>query len=345
MEKIIDLRSDNVTVPDDEMRIAMQKAVVGDDILGEDPTVRQLEELAASILGYEAGLFVISGTMANQIAVMTLTQRGQEIIVGEESHIYNLEVGALATLSQVQVRPVPVRQGIYDVEKIERSIQSEEVQKATTGLICIEDTYDLTEGWPVPLENIKDIKSIARKYGIPVYLDGARLFNAAVYLDISPAEICKCADVTQICLTKGLGAPLGSVLVGNKNFIKEARRIRQRIGGGMRQAGVIAAPGIVALKKNINRLQIDHKNALKLARGLSAIPGLYIETDNVCTNILSPIIEKDGWDADKLITELSNFHIKVKKLSFRSFRMITHLQISEQDIVQIIHAFKKILED
>lgn len=344
MEKVIDLRSDNVTIPNDEMRIAMQKANVGDDILGEDPTVKQLEELAASILGNEAGLFVISGTMANQIAVMTLTQRGQEIIVGEESHIYNLEVAALATLSQVQVRPVPVRRGVYNVEKIEQSIQSEGIQKATTGLICIENTYDLNEGWPVPLENIKDIKKVAKKYGIPVYLDGARLFNAAVYLGVSPSEICKHADATQICLTKGLGAPLGSVLVGSKDFIKEARRIRQRIGGGMRQAGVIAAPGIVALQKNISRLQIDHENALKLAHGLSAIPGIIINTEDVLTNILSPSIEKEGWDVDKLIMRLSSFNIKIKKISCNRFRMITHLQISEQDINQIVHTFKEILE-
>lgn len=343
MDRIIDLRSDTITVPDAEMREAMKNALVGDDILGEDITVKELEEIAAKMLGMEAALLVISGTMANQLAVMTFTERGQEIIVGKESHIYNLEVAGLSTLSQVQARPVDVIRGFYDPEVVEEAVQPIGIQRATTGLICLENTYNLNEGWVVRKKNMAEIRNIAAKYNVPVYLDGARLLNAATFLKIEPREICKHVDAVQVCLTKGLGGPLGSILAGSKEFIEKARRFRQRIGGGMRQAGIIAAPGIIALSKRSGRLGDDHVRAFKLAEELSRIDGLHINPSDVETNILSPNITKEGFNTSDLVKKLEAYKIKVKPIDSKKFRMITHLQFNDNQLDYVIQTFKEIL--
>ena len=343
MGKILDLRSDTVTKPCEKMRQAMQNALVGDDIMREDPTVHELESMAAQILGYESAMFVVSGTMANQVAVMVFTQRGEEVIVGDKSHIYNLEVAALASMSQVQARPIRVIDGEYCAEEMESAIQRPGVQSATTGLICLENTYDLNSGFPVPLDNLKKIRQLSNKHGIPVYLDGARLLNAAVYQGIAPSEICQYADATQICLTKGLGAPIGSILAGSKGFIDEARRFKQRIGGGMRQAGVIAAPAIYALNNNITRMGEDHENALRLAEGFAKIDGLFVEPDKVKTNIVSPVIMKEGWNADMFIGKLGECGIKSKKIGENRCRFITHLQVTAEDVEYIIAQVQAIL--
>lgn len=345
--KIIDLRSDTVTLPLPEMREAIAGAALGDDILGEDPTVHELEERAAAMLGMEAGLLVISGTMANQVAVMTLTERGQEVIVGQDSHIYNLETAGLSTLSQVQVRPLEVIDGTFDPERVERLIQAadvSDVQRAETGLICLENTYNLNEGQVITPENTAQIREVANQYGIPVYLDGARLFNASVALGVEPAELCKDVDAVQICLTKGLGCPLGSILAGSKPFIAKARKIRQRLGGGMRQAGIVAAPGIFALEHMIQRLEDDHRHALKLARAVSAIDGLAVDPDDVQTNIVSPTIVKQGWDTDRLLEKLQEQGIKVKKIGRRTFRMVTHVHISGEDIDRVIAVLRRLFQ-
>lgn len=340
--KRIDLRSDTVTLPTTEMIDSIHSAILGDDILGEDPTVIELERLAASILDMEEAILVISGTMANQIAVMTMTQRGQEVIMGKESHMYNLEVAGLAALSQVQARTVSVTEGKYNISSIEESIQPDGIQFAKTGLICLENTYNLNEGAVVPLENMKEIKDLADQYKIPVYLDGARLFNAAAYLKVPPSTITKSVDAVQFCLTKGLGCPLGSMLAGSKSFINEAKKIRQRLGGGMRQAGIIAAPGIVGLTKMVDRMREDHRLAAKLAAGLTEIPGIKLPSKGVQTNIVSIEILRIGWDANQLMKELQSMNIFVKKIASNKVRMVTHYQITESDINTVLAQFQSI---
>jgi len=334
--KRIDLRSDAETMPTQEMVEAITKAKLGDDILGEDPTVIELERLASSMLDMEDAMLTISGTMSNQVAVMTMTERGQEVIMGKESHLYNLEVAGLAALSQVQARSVSVTKGVYDINEIEESIQPVGIQAAETGLICLENTYNLNEGSVVPLENMKDIKEVAKRNGIPVYLDGARLFNAATYLNVPASVICQYADAVQICLTKGLGCPIGSILLGPKTFIQKAKKIRQRLGGGMRQAGIIAAPGIIALQKMTNHMQNDHQLASHLSDGLSTIPGLKLLSEQFQTNIVSIEIVQEGWDADRLVDLLKSRNILVKKIGPKKVRMVTHHQITKKDIDAVL---------
>ncbi len=342
--KRIDLRSDAETMPTQEMLDAITKAKLGDAILGEDPTVIELERLASSILDMEDAMLTISGTMANQVAVMTMTERGQEVIMGKESHLYNLEVAGLAALSQVQARSVSVKQGLYDLNEIEESIQPAGIQTAKTGLICLENTYNLNEGSVVPLENMKEIRELANAYGVPIYLDGARLFNAAAYLNVQASAICKYVDAVQICLTKGLGCPVGSILLGSRPFIREAKKIRQRLGGGMRQAGIIAAPGIIALTKMTGQMKNDHKLARKLSDGLSTIQGIKLTSEQFQTNIVSIEIVKEGWNANQLVNELKSVNILVKKIGPKKIRMVTHHQIASKDIDDVLGYLTTILE-
>lgn len=342
--EVIDLRSDTVTLPTKEMMDAIALAKLGDDIQGDDPTVKELEQIAASILGMEDALLVLSGTMANQIAVMVLTNRGEEIIVGEDSHLFNLEVAGLAVLSQVQARPLAVKDGHYSTEKIESMIQQGDIQRASTSLICLENTYNLNQGQVLSLENMKEIKNLGEQYFIPIYLDGARLFNASVALNVTPADICQYTDAVQFCLTKGLGCPLGSILAGDKAFIKEARRMRQRLGGGMRQAGIIAAPAIYALEHLIDRLQNDHDKAAYLANRLSTLEGIKLNMDDVQTNIASFTITNTNWSADRLITYLKEKNILVKKIGEKEIRMVTHYDLSTKAIDKVIKQFNAIFQ-
>lgn len=341
MREFIDLRSDTVTKPNEEMREAMYKAEVGDDILGEDPTVRELETMAADILGKEDGLFVTSGTLANQVAVMTFTNRGEEVIVGDTSHIYNLEVAALAALSQVQTRPIFVPNGIYDLDAIEELIQEEGIQKARTSLICIENTNNLNAGMVVPLDNINDICELGKRHNLPIYMDGARIFNAVTASGIEARNIVKNVDAVMFALSKGLAAPFGAVLAGNKEFIEKARWIKQRLGGGFRQAGFMAAPGIVALKTMIPRIAEDHNNAQILAKGLSQIEELNIDLTKVHTNIITASVEK--LPIDEFLTKLLDKSIKVKKVSKDSFRMVTHIGIEERNVQYVINTVKEVM--
>lgn len=345
MLKIIDLRSDTVTQPTQAMRDAMYNATVGDDIMGEDPTVRELETLSANILGKEDGLFVSSGTMANQIAVMVFTNRGEEVIVGDTSHIMNLEVGGLAALSQVQTRTISIPDGFYDIELMEELIQEAGLQRAKTGLICIENTNNLNAGLVVPLQNIKDVCDLGKEHNIPVYMDGARLFNAAVALGVEPKEIVKDVDAAMFALTKGLAAPFGAVLVGTKEFIEKARWFKQRIGGGYRQAGFIAAPGIVALNTMIPQISIDHKNAKSLGRRLSQINGLIVDIDRIHTNIITGSIEKLDITIDEFLDKLLNKGIKAKRISKTSFRMVTHYGIEDKELDKVVEVIEEIIKD
>ncbi|HPX67777.1 MAG TPA: GntG family PLP-dependent aldolase [Bacillota bacterium] len=345
MKQYIDLRSDTVTQPTQEMRDAIYNAIVGDDILGEDPTVKELEELAAKMFNKEEGLFVSSGTMANQLAVMTFTNRGEEVIVGDTSHIYNLEVGGLSALSQVQTRPIHVPDGIYDIDILEELIQPKGIQSPKTGLICIENTNNLNAGLVVPVDNINEVCNLAKKKDIPVYMDGARIFNAAIALDMNVKEIVKNTDAVMFALSKGLAAPFGAVLVGSKEFINKARWFKQRIGGGYRQAGFMAAPGVLALRTMISRISIDHDNAKLLGNGLSNIVGLRIDTTRIHTNIVSGSIELLNITIEDFLNRLLSKGIKAKRISETSFRMVTHLGIDESHINYVIESVKDIITD
>jgi threonine aldolase len=344
IEEFIDLRSDTVTQPSQEMREAMYKAVVGDDIMGEDSTVRELEIMSADILGKEAALFVTSGTMGNQIAVMTLTNRGEEVIVGNTSHIYNLEVGALAALCQVQARPMEVPNGVYDIKKMEGLIQEKGIQNAKTSLICIENTNNLNAGYVVPLDNLNNVCNLAKRNNILVHLDGARVFNAQVASKTPVKEIVKNADTVMFALTKGLAAPFGAILAGNKDIIAKARWMKQRMGGGYRQAGFLAAPGIVALNTMLPQIEIDHKHALILGKGLAKINGLKVEISKIHTNIISGSIEDLPTTIDCFIGKLMQKGIKVKRISEVSFRMVTHYGVGESHLYEVIRAIEDIVD-
>lgn len=345
MYREIDLRSDTVTQPTQEMRDAMYKATVGDDILGDDITVKELEDLSAKMLGKDAGLFVSSGTMANQLAVMVFSNRGEEVLVGDNSHIFNLEVGGLAALSQVQTRPFEISDGYYDIPIIENLIQEEGIQRAKTALICIENTNNLNEGLVVPKENIDAVCDLGKKYRIPVYMDGARLFNAEVASGIDAKDIVENVDALMFALTKGLAAPFGAILAGDKDFIDKARWFKQRIGGGYRQAGFMAAPGIVALKTMKPQIAKDHENASLLGGGLSKIKGLAINQSRIHTNIVKGSIEKLSINMDLFLSRLMDKGIKAKKISDTSFRMVTHYGIGEEDILYVIKSIKNIIKN
>ncbi len=341
--KIIDLRSDTVTLPTEEMREAMMKAEVGDDVYGEDPTVRELEELAASIFEKEAALFVVSGTMANQVSVMTYTQPGDEVIVGKHSHIYNYEVGAMAALSGVQAMPIDDENGTFNLEELEDAIRGENIHFPRTALITLENTHNRAGGAALSKEYIDEVASVADKYGIPVYLDGARIFNACVALGVKPSEMVERVDSLMFCLSKGLSAPVGSVIVGRKSFIERARRMRKRMGGGMRQAGVIAACGIVALTKMIDRLKEDHDNAELLARELSDVKGIIVEPVPVRTNMVYFMLLPGAIDAYELSKRLLERGVKISVVSKRRVRLVTHKDVSREDVLTAARLIKEVV--
>ena len=343
MQKYIDLRSDTVTQPTQEMRLAMYEAEVGDDIMGEDKSVTELETLSADLLGKEAAMFVTSGTMGNQIAVMTLAERGEEVIVGDTSHIYNMESGGLAALSQVQTRVIQVPDGIYDLEMIEGAIREPGLQNPKTGLICTEDTNNLNAGLVVPIENLQAVYRIAQKHNIPVHLDGARIFNAVEASKVPLKEIAATADSVMFALTKGLAAPFGAILAGDKAYIEKARWIKQRLGGGFRQAGFLAAPAIVGLNTMLPRLARDHELAQLLGKELSALGVLKVNVGRIHTNIITGSVEDLPMSIEEFLAKLLDKGIKAKRISKTSFRMVTHYGIGEPEIRQVVQAVKEII--
>ena len=341
--KIIDLRSDTVTIPTEEMRQAMYKAEVGDDVYGEDPTVRKLEELGASLAGKEASLFVTSGTMGNQIAAMTHTQKGDEIICEAQSHIFYYEVGGLACLSNAQARQIPAPMGILSASLIEPAIREENVHLPRTGLICLENSHNRAGGTCYSLYGLAEIKNLANSYSIPVHIDGARIFNAAVAAGTTVAQIAQHADSLQMCLSKGLCAPVGSLLTGSKAFIDKARRYRKMLGGGMRQAGIIAAAGIVALTKMTERLAEDHENARYLAEALTDI-GFEVDMNTIQTNIVIFDTKPFGVKAESFVENLAALGIKGSDFGEYKVRLVTHNGIEKADIshaIQIISRLAK----
>jgi threonine aldolase len=285
--RIIDLRSDTVTLPSDAMRRAIAEAPVGDDVFGEDPSIRQLEAMSAERTGKEAALFVASGTMSNLVAIMTHCGRGDEAIAGSESHILHYEVAGAAGVAGVQLRPVGNdARGRIDPAEVEATIRGENVHLPSTTLLCLENTVNRCGGAVIRREEIEELADVAHRHGARVHIDGARIFNAGIALEVSVASLVAPADSIGFCLSKGLGAPVGSVLCGSAEFIARARKMRKMVGGGMRQGGIIAAAGVYALEHMVDRLADDHANAKTLARGLAELPMVELDPDSIETNIV-----------------------------------------------------------
>lgn len=329
--RIVDFRSDTKTLPTLEMRKAMANAEVGDDVSGEDPSVNRLEEMAANLLGKDAGLLVSSGTMGNLVAILTHCQRGDEVIVGDQSHIVRGEAGGASVLGGVVLQTIPTdSQGMLDPYKISNVIKPDDFHFPRTSLIALENTHNSSGGSVLSTEYIKEVAKIGKTYGVPLHIDGARIFNASVFLKIPVSELVKDADTVSFCLSKGLSAPVGSLLCGSQEQISLARRWRKMLGGGMRQAGIIAAAGIIALESMVDRLAEDHTNARKLAIGLSKIPGISIVPNDLPTNLVFfGVPEKVS---AKLVESLSNKGVMVGPRDDSKWRMVTHSGISLDDI-------------
>ncbi|OGB98565.1 MAG: threonine aldolase [candidate division NC10 bacterium RIFCSPLOWO2_12_FULL_66_18] len=340
---MVDLRSDTVTKPTPEMRRAMAEAEVGDDVFGEDPTVNRLEALAAERLGKEAGLFVVSGTMGNQASLMAQTQRGDEVILDESSHIFNYEVAALVVLSAVQPRTLRGHYGILDPEDIRRAIRPPNIHAPRNTLIAVESSHNRGGGTCYPLEALREIRRIATANGMAVHLDGARIFNASIATGAPVRELAAQADSVTFCLSKGLGAPVGSVVVGTRAFIDRARRARKMFGGGMRQAGILAAAGVVALETMVDRLREDHENTRILAEGLASLPGIVIDLARVQTNIVIFIVKRKDLDAPGLIVKLAEHGIKAFAITPDSIRMVTHKDVNRAGILKTLEVLCAIL--
>lgn len=336
----IDLRSDTVTWPTAAMRQAMSTAAVGDDVYGDDPTVNALEQMAATLLGKEAALFAASGTMANQLALMAQVRPGDEIILTDRCHIVCHEAGAAAILSGAQLRCLPVKGGLMDLSSIEAAIRKtpEDIHSPRTALICLENAD--SDGYILPLDYMRQVREIAGKYGIPVHLDGARLFNAAVALSEDPAEIASFVDTVQICLSKGLCAPIGSLLVGSKEIIELARRKRKILGGGMRQAGILAAAGIIALRDMRLRLEEDHANARWLAEQLAGYSSWFNLLDQPRINMVFLRLTDYPFRGKKLCAELQKAGILINEPEDDILRLVTHYWIDRSDLKN----FLKVLE-
>jgi threonine aldolase len=345
MDKI-DFRSDTVSWPTPAMRAAMAAAPVGDDVYGEDPTVNELEALAAQKTGKEAGLFVASGTMGNLTAVLAHAGRGDEAILGADCHIFSWEAGSMAALGGVVPRPLPTdRFGRMEADAVAEAVREDDPHVPRSRLVLVENSYGARHGYPLSPAYFADIETVARRHGLAVHMDGARLFNAAVAQNLDASEIARHVDSVTFCLSKGLCAPVGSVLCGSSDFIYQARRIRKALGGGMRQAGILAAAGIVALNEMVERLGDDHAHARMLAEGLSRLPGLCVETDMVCTNMvffdLADDVPLTAADVAVQLRELAG--VWVGENGSRGFRAVTHYWIGPAEVQLFLDAMKDIL--
>ena len=342
-DSIVDLRSDTVTRPTPAMRRAMAEAKVGDDVYREDPTVNRLQDRAAEIFDREAALFVPSGTMGNQAALKVHTRHGQEVICEARSHIYNYEMGMSGAFSGVVLRTLFAEEGIMSWAQIEILLRGRSDHHSVTGLIELENTSNVAGGSVYPVEASDEICDRAHERGLPVHLDGARIFNASVAARRSVVELTRKFDSVMFCLSKGLGAPVGSMLVGSKAFIEEARLVRKMLGGGMRQAGVLAAAGIVALEESPKRLQIDHENAKFLAEGLAEIPGVKINPAKVKTNILFFDVSDSGLTAQEVSNRLFAHRVLVNSSGPTSIRMVTHFDVDRAGCKRTLSALRAVL--
>lgn len=340
MTGVIDLRSDTVSKPSDEMRKAMAAAEVGDDVFGDDPTVNRLEAMAAERVGKEAALFVPSGTMANLIGLLVNTRPGDEVLLGDQSHIFNYEVGGSARIANVQVHPLRNSpDGALDPAEVRSAARPPNIHAPKTSLLCLENTHNRCGGAAIPVETMDALTAVAKEAGMRVHLDGARIFNAEVALGVPAARLAEGADTVSFCLSKGLGCPVGSLLCGERDVIAEARRFRKMLGGGMRQAGILAAAGIYALEHNIERLAEDHANAQRLADGLRKLPPFRPndpQTNIVTVDIVEGTLE--GWlDAFR---EAGVLAIAFGPLRMR---MVTHINITSADIEEALHRIERLV--
>ena len=335
--KVIDLRSDTVTLPTDEMRRAMYEANVGDDVHGEDPTVNALEQLAAQMLKKEAALFTSSGTMSNLLAVLTRTHPGDEILIGSEAHMLWYEVGGASALGGVVMRTIPNTQdGQMDLNIIDEAIRAKNIHYPQTTLLCLENTHNRCGGTVLTPGYTSAAAGLAHKHDLRVHMDGARIFNAAIALDMPVSELAEDVDSVCFCLSKGLSAPVGSLLCGTREFVDNARKWRKMIGGGMRQAGVIAAAGIVALQTMVSRLEEDHSNARHLAHGLARIPGITVLREEVQTNIV--LFESSSVvSGPEFMRQVGARGVKFAYRGGRKFRAVTHRMVSVADIDEALN--------
>lgn len=330
---MIDLRSDTVTQPGAAMREAMARAPVGDDVYGEDPTVNRLQDVAAGMLGKSTALFVPSGTMANQLSIRAQTQPGQEVIVESTAHIVRYEQGAAAALSGVQLHWISGDRGLVTAEQIERAIRPKDPHTIPTALICLENTHNSGGGSIYSLATIEAIRSLARRHGIPMHLDGARLFNAVAATGVAAADYARHFDTVSVCLSKGLGAPVGSVIAFDDLDLRDRlRRLRRMYGGAMRQAGIVAAGGLYALEHNIARLAEDHAHAKRLASLLNTIPAVSVNPIHVETNIVIFDVKENGRTPAEIVVDLKRAGVLINTIGARRFRAVTHLNIDAQDI-------------
>ena len=334
----IEMRSDTLTLPTDEMREAMRYAEVGDDVYGEDPTVRRLEGLAATKVGKEAAMFVPSGTMGNLLAVMTHCRRGDEILLESECHIYYYEVGGLCAVAGAVPRLVKGANGVLDPGDVEAAIREENIHYAPAACLAIENTHNRGGGTVTPIQTMAELRRVADAHGLGVHLDGARIFNASLALGVDASEIAKHVDSVMFCLSKGLSAPVGSILAGNAEFIRAARKHRKMVGGGMRQAGVLAAAGIVALEKMVERLADDHANARSLGLGLAEIPGIAIDISTVQTNIVAFDVSAFKVSASEFAKELAGEGVRVTTRPPYGIRAVLNRHVDSDGVRRALSA-------
>lgn len=343
IDKVIDLRSDTVTKPSASMRRAMAEAEVGDDVYLEDPTVNRLQQRAADLFGREAALFVPSGSMGNLVCIMAQTQMGQEVICEASGHVYNYEMGSLAALGGVLPRLVPAEDGILSWNAIAPAIREKVYYRPQTALVALENTHNTAGGTVYPTAVAEEICKAAHEAGLKVHLDGARIFNAAVYLGQTVAEITKQFDSVQFCLSKGLGAPVGSMIVGSKEFIARCRVLRKMLGGGMRQVGVLAAAGIAALEEGPKHLPLDHENAQVLARGLAKIPRVKIDPAKVQTNIVMFDLSKTALTPAALVDRAGKRGVLGGAIDAARVRLVTHRDVSRADCERAVKIMAEVL--
>ena len=341
MRDVVDLRSDTLTLPTAEMREVMARAEVGDDVWEEDPTMKRLEALAAERLGKDAALFVTSGTQGNLVSVLAQTRPGQEVVLNAYAHIFNAEVASAAVIGGVQMRPTMTERGFLTPAQVREALRPANIHVPPTGLVCIENTHNRHGGTCCTPEDIAAVAAVAHEARVPVHLDGARIFNAAVALGRPARDFARDVDSVTFCVSKGLAAPVGSLVCGSAEFIGRARRVRKMLGGGMRQAGIIAAAGIVALERMVDRLAEDHVNARALAEGLATLPRLSIDLASVQTNIVILRVDRPG-GADELVAGCAARKVKLHAMSPTFIRCVTHKDVDGDDIRRALDAFKEI---
>ena len=344
---MIDLRSDTVTLPSKEMKDFITKAPLGDDVYGEDPSIQNLQDKIANLFNKDAALFVPSGTMANLISVLAHCNRGDEILLGNKSHIFYYEAGGVSSFGGIHSHQLNNNNdGTIDVDDIQNNIRNiNDDHFPKTKLLCLENTHNYCYGSPVPLEYFETVDRIIKKHNIKLHLDGARIFNASIALDVPVHQLTKNADSISCCLSKGLSSPAGSLIIGQQEFIRKSRRIRKALGGGMRQSGILAAAGLFSLDNMVDRLEEDHLNAFLLANKLSELEHIEVDVDKVKTNIIFINLKKENMSDEKFLTKLNKNNLKIDYKGNRKFRLVTHYGFNKSDIDVVINIINNILKD